>query len=64
MYMQNRNRLTYRNQTCGCQREEGSGQGQIRVQDYQIQTTIYKRDKEQGYTIYHRELYPLSYNNP
>ena len=30
MYMQNRNKLIYREQTCGYQRGEGSGEGQIR----------------------------------
>ena len=33
MYMQNRNRLTYRKQTSGYQKEEENGEKQIRVWD-------------------------------
>ena len=33
-------------------------------QDQQIQTTIYKMDKQQGPTVQHRELYSVSYNKP
>ena len=31
--------------------------------DQQIQTTIYKIDKQQGPTVQHRELYSISCNN-
>ena len=30
------------------------------VWDEQMQTIIYRMDKQQGPTVYHRELYPIS----
>ena len=31
--------------------------------DYHIHTTIYKIDKQKGFTVQHGELYPISCNN-
>ena len=35
----------------------------LEIWDLQIQTTLYKIDKPQGFTVSHRELYSTSYNN-
>ena len=35
-----------------------------RVWDQQMQTIIYRMDKQQGPTVQHRELYSMSYNKP
>ena len=51
-------------QTCGHQRGKGVGRDKLGVWSLQIQTTIYKTDKEQGPTIWHRELYSISCNKP
>ena len=40
------------------------GKDKLRVWDQQIQTTIYKIDKQQGHTVQHRKLYSVSYNKP
>ena len=45
--------------TYGSPREK-AGEG---VWDQQIHTTIYKTDKQQGPTVWHRELYSVSFNN-
>ena len=34
----------------------------LEVWDLQMHTTIYKIDKQQGFTLQHRELYLISYN--
>ena len=50
----------HREQTCGCQGGgcwEGDG---VEVWDWQMQTTIYRMDKQQGPTVQHRELYSIS----
>ena len=53
MYTQNRNRLTdIGNKTCGYQKGEGGVEGC----DQQVQTIIFKIDKQQGYKAWHREL--------
>ena len=41
---------------------KGGGRDKLEVWDQQIQTTIYKIDKQQGPTVYHRELYSISCN--
>ena len=35
----------------------------LEVWNYQLQTSIYRRD-QQGPTIYHTELYSMSYDKP
>ena len=48
----------YREQTCGCQGEWGrEGLG---VWDQQMQTIIYRMNKQQGPTVQHRKLYSIS----
>ena len=47
-------------QTGGCQ---GGGDWErvgVRVWDQQMQTMIYRMDKQQGPTVQHRELYSIS----
>ena len=39
------------------------GRDKLGVWDQQIQTTIHKIDKQQGFTVQHRELYSISCNN-
>ena len=39
------------------------GRDKLGVWDEQIQTTIYKTDKQQGLAVQHRELYSISCNN-
>ena len=52
----------HREQTCGCQ---GGMRGQGETDwDQQMQTIIYRMDKQQGHTVYHRELYSASYDKP
>ena len=52
----------HRNQIYGYQREKGA-RDKLGVWDQQIQTTTYKKDKQQGPTVYHMELYSISCNN-
>ena len=42
--------------------KEGEGGNKLGVWDQQIQTTIYKINKQQGPTVQHRELYSISCN--
>ena len=42
--------------------QRGKGGGQLGLSDQQIQTTIYKIDKQQDPTVQHRELYSISCN--
>ena len=51
-------------QTCGCQWEEGWGMGRLGVWNQQMQTIIYRMDKQQGPTVEHRELYSVAYDEP
>ena len=44
--------------------ERGWGKDKLGVSDWQIQTTAYKIDKQQGPTLQHRELYSISCNKP
>ena len=39
------------------------GEGNLGVRNWQIYTTIYKIDEQQGPTVEHRELYSIFYNN-
>ena len=41
----------YREQTCGCQRAGGWGRDGLGVWDEQMQTIIYRMDKQQGGTV-------------
>ena len=41
----------HREQTCGCQGEGGWGRNGLAVWDQQMQTIIYKMDKQQGPTV-------------
>ena len=50
----------HRKQTYGHQRGKG-GVDKLEVWDQQIQTTVYKIDK-QGHTVQHRELYSIPCN--
>ena len=52
----------HRKQTCGYLRGKDRGD-KFRVWDQQIQTTIYKIDKQQGPTVQHRELHSISCSN-
>ena len=52
----------HRKQIYGYQRGKAGGD-KVGVWDQQIQTTIYKIDKQQGPTVQHRELYSVSFNN-
>lgn len=42
------------------ERERGWGREKLGTWDEQIQTTVQKTDKQQGFTVYHRELYAIS----
>ena len=46
-------KLTYRHrdQTCGCQRGGGEGEGQTGIWNEQMQTIMYMMDKQQGPTV-------------
>ena len=62
--MQNRKRLSDTvNKPSGYQRGEGCGEGKIEGTGLRDINTVYKIDKQQGYTLQHRELFPLSCNN-
>ena len=68
MLKQNNNKKSkkthrYRKQTGGYQGEK-KGEATKQGCDINIQATMYKIRQQQGYTVQHRELYPLSYNNP
>ena len=51
----------YRTLTCGYQKGDERWEGQL-WWDEPIQTTVYNIGKQQGYTIEHKELDPLSCN--
>ena len=50
----------YREQTCGCQRGGDPGREGLGVWDQQMQTLTARRDKQQGPTVQHSELYSIS----
>ena len=43
---------------------KGWGRDKLGVSDQQIQTTIYKKDKQQVPIVQHKGLYLVSYNKP
>ena len=52
----------HRDQTCGCQgggRRDRDGLG---LWGWQMQTIIFRMDKQQGPTVQHRELYPIPWD--
>ena len=50
MYIQNRNRVTdIENKLVVTKGEKEVGRDKLHIRDKQIQTTIYKIDKQQGY---------------
>ena len=51
----------HREQTCGCQ---SGGRDELGFWDQQMQTTIYRMDKQQGPSVQHRELYSISCDKP
>ena len=50
----------HRKQTYGYQGGKGVREDKLGVRDQQIQTTIFKIDKQQRPTIQHKELYSIS----
>ena len=52
-----------KNWTCGCQGGGGWKRKGLGVWDQQLQTIIYRIDKQQGPTVQHRELYSISLIN-
>ena len=56
---------THRNrkQIYNYQRLEGGREGQIRYTGLTDKTTIHKIDKQQEFTVWHRELYSITCNN-
>ena len=53
----------HREQAYGCQ-GEGYGKEGLGVWDQQMQTIIYRMDKQQGPTVQHSELYSISGDGP
>ena len=54
----------HRKQTYGYQRGKVGERDKLEVWDQQIQTTIYKIDKQKGPTAQQRELYLISCTKP
>ena len=54
----------HREQTYGCQGGGGWGTNEVGGWDQQIQTIVYRMDKQQGPTVQHREQYSISYGKP
>ena len=54
----------HRTQACGCQGGGGQGNDRLGVWDQQMQTIVYRMDKQQGPTVQHRELYSISCDKP
>ena len=44
----------YREQTSGCQEGKGSVEGRDELWDSETQTTMYKTNKQQEYTVQHK----------
>ena len=53
-----------REQTCGCQGGGRWGRDRLGVWELQMQTIIYRMDKQQGPTVKHRDLYSISCDKP
>ena len=60
----NRNRLTDREQTSGYQGGGGWGKQGLGVWYQQMQTIIYRMDKQQDPTVQHKELFSISWDKP
>ena len=43
---------------------KGLGREGLGVWDQQMQTSVYRMDKQQGPTVQHREQYSVSYDKP
>ena len=56
--------MPYREQTGGCQGGGGWGRNGLGIWDSQMQTSIYRMDKQQGLTVEHRELCSISCDKP
>ena len=54
----------HREQTCGCQGGGGWEKDGLGVWGQQMQTIIYRMDKQQRPTVEHRELYSISCDKP
>ena len=54
----------HREQTCGFQGGGGWGRDGVGVWDQEMETIIYRMDKQQGPTIQHREPYSISCDKP
>ena len=54
----------HREQTCGFQGGRGQGREDLGVWDQQMQTIMYRMDKQQGPTVQHRELYAIPCDKP
>jgi len=53
----------HRKEIYGYHREKERGKDKLGVWDSQIHSTIYKTEKQQGFTVKHRELYSVSCDN-
>ena len=54
----------HREQICGCQDVGGWERDGLGVWDQQMQTIMYRMDKQQSPTVQHRELYSISCDKP
>ena len=63
LFMKQKQTQRHGEQTCGCQGGGGWGRDGLEVWDQQMQTIIYRMDK-QGPTVHHRGLYSVSCNKP
>ena len=54
----------YKEQTYGCQEEEGWEREGLGVWDQQRQTIIYSMEKQQGPSVQHREIYSIFHDEP
>ena len=52
----------HREQTGGCQGGGGWGRDGVGGWGQQMQAFIYRMDKQQGPTVWHRELYSIPYD--
>lgn len=60
MKLSMKNKQTHREQTYGCQGEKG----RVGVWDEQMQSIMYRMDRQQGPTVEHTELYSIPYSKP
>ena len=54
----------HKEQKGGCQGGQGWERIELGVSDQQMQTGIKRMDKQQGPTVYHRQLYSISCDKP